>query len=471
MNDPRDQEQEPEWLPYNIEAEQALLGAILLNNDALHRVSATVLPEHFHEALHGHLFQVMSQLIDAGKRADPILLRTFITDHMLVGTGMTVNQYIARLAAASTTIVNALDYAKVVRELADRRMLWDVASTLTPNDATQAAALATDAIERLDAVVSANLALSQRAVSMREAVSKTVQGIADAYSREEKISGVATHLADLDAKMHGWEPGDLIIVAGRPGMGKSAFMTTVMRFMGEHGVVQRAQSLEMSDESLTQRMISDKLFIGGQVPYSNLRSGEFHERVFDRVVDAGTDLAELPITIDPGSGLNLSQIAARARQHKRRHGLQVLWIDHLDLIRSTARYAGNRTYEISEITSGLKALAKELGIVIVLLSQLSRDVEKRDDKRPMLSDLRSSGSIEQDADSVIFLYRPSYYLENREPPPGTEAHQVWERESLAAVNKLLCIIGKQRGGAVGTIELFCNVACNAVRNWNWRELP
>lgn len=455
----------PQWQPFNIEAEQALLGAILINNDAYTRVSEIVQSHHFHEPLHQLIMQNAGKLIDAGRRADPVTMKSMEVD-VAIGEGLTLSQYLARLAAEATTVVNAPDYAKTVRELADRRSLTEVAYLLTPNDATGAVDLATDAISALDAVVTAHASSHTAAVNMAQGASRAVDAAAKAYQNDGHISGVATGIEDLDRRMHGLSEGDLVVLAGRPGMGKSALAVHMLRRMAEEGAPCLMFSLEMGDIQLVQRMMSDLMFDGGQVPYSNLRSGNFHQDTFNRIRDAGHAIAKLPITIEQQPGLTVAQISARARQFKRRYGLRVMVIDHLDLIRPSGRYAGNKVYELGEITAALKALAKELGIVVILLSQLSREVEKRDDKRPMLSDLRSSGSIEQDADSVIMLYRPSYYLEQRDPPPGSAEYEAWQTESANAINKLIVVIAKQRAGSVGNVELFCNIASNAIRPLN-----
>lgn len=454
------------WEPISIEAEQALLGAILLNNDALTRVSDIIEPQHFSESLHGHLFEVLTTLIGAGKLANPITVQTFLP-MQIEGMDLSVGQYVARLAAESTTIINAPDYARHIRELADRREIGNIAMQMTPLGPTEAAQLAAEAIEQLDGIVSkASTALPQ--VDMDTAMTQAVDAIAKAYQNDNKIIGIPTGLADVDHKTGGFTRGNLVILAGRPGMGKSAALIAMLRQSAKRDFKSLMASLEMSSEELAQRMISDALFDMNceNVPYSNLRTGSFHERLFPLIIEAATSNRALPIKVEEQPYLTMSQIATRARRMKRKGGLDILAIDHLDLVKPSGRYQGNKVYELGEITAACKALAKELDIVVILLCQLSRDVEKREDKRPILADLRSSGSIEQDADTVIFLYRPAYYLQNTEPAAGTPEFLKWQEDMAAAHNKLFAIIAKQRMGPTGTIELFCDIGSNAVRDLN-----
>jgi len=452
------------WEPVSLEAEQALLGAILMNNDAYVRVSDVVTAADFYENIHQKIYGIAAEHIDAGKKISPVTIRAFLEDAPI--GEITVGAYIARLAASATTIVNAVDYARVVREMADRRRLADIARILYPTADTDAAQHASEAIEALDAVVSASASAGLPAVSMGIAMTRAVDGIAKAYQNESRLVGLATGLKDLDRKMGGWCAGDLIVIAGRPGMGKSAILSTILRNVARRGHPAMVASLEMSAEQLAERMISDTMFDFSctNVPYSNLRTGTFHENMFQYVRDAASMNEALPIKIEEQPGLTMAQIATRARRMKRNGGLDLLAIDHLDLVKPSGRYQGNKVYELGEITASCKALAKELKIPVVLLCQLSRQVESREDKRPILSDLRSSGSIEQDADAVIFLYRAAYYLQNAEPPTGTPEHLKWFEDSEAAHNKLVAIVAKQRMGPTGPVELFCDIACNAVRD-------
>lgn len=464
QGDPRDLP--PAWQLHNIEAEQELIGAILLNNAAFQLAQKHVTHEHFFEPLHQSIYFSITQLIEAGKVADPIILKSFIPND-LIAPNMTAAKYLAQLAANATTIVNAPDYARIIREMADRRRLAEIGNALQPVDASHPVGLATEAISALDEIIAANTAdTGAPSLTMPQAMVRAVDAAAKAYQTDGRIVGVPTTFRDLDHKLGGMSEGDFVILAGRPGMGKSAMILTLLRRAAHKGHISKFISLEMGDISLSHRMISDQIYdMGGErLPYAHMRNGRFHEKMFERITEAAKMLAELPIHIEQQPGLTVSQIAARARQMKRKGGLSILAIDHLDLIRPTGRYQGNKVYELGEITAALKALAKELGIVVILLCQLSRDVEKRDDKRPVLSDLRSSGSIEQDADTVIFLYRKSYYLAMNEPQAGTEEHAKWQVECEKHHNMLQAIVAKQRMGPTGPVDLFCDIGNNAVRN-------
>lgn len=459
---------EDRWQPINMEAEQGILGAIFVNNSALGTVSDILQPEHFGEAVHAHIFTVCSQLIGAGKLASPTTLKSFIEDHH-VTDGMTVSQYLARLAAGATTIVNARDYAQIVRDLAKRRDLMDVGYRLqqmVPGDALE---LASGAIEEIDAVVADLSNSATRGVSAAGMMAGAIDAAARAYQAEGRIIGIPSGLSKLDRKLLGFTRGDLVVMAGRPGMGKSALMVTMARTMAEKGYRNIIISQEMGDASLGQRMIADKLFNSGPVPYFAFRSGRFDEAAFKRITEAGEDLSKLPLRIEPQPAQTVSQIAAKARQAKRRGGLDVLWIDHLQIIKASGKYQ-NRVHQIGEITGALKALAKELDIVVILLSQLSRALESREDKRPQMSDLRDSGDIEQDADVILMLFRERYYLERREPTHGSAEHAVWQTQMFRTENKLELAIEKQRAGPTGMVEVFCNIGCNAVRDLDEHEI-
>jgi replicative DNA helicase len=473
--DPRDQQQTLAWQFHNIQAEQALLGGILIHNAAYGIALKYVEAAHFFEPLHQKIFEVCGQLIDAGKVADPIILRTFLPAD-LVAEDVTIQQYMARLAANAIGVVGAADYARNIRDLADRRTLAQIAYGLMPADASPPVSLATEAITALDTIVAASADTGSPALDMRQAMARAVDATANAYQNDGHIVGITTTLRDLDTKTSGMSRGDLVVLAGRPGMGKSAVALTMLRrqasprFLGSGKIEQGYRcllvSLEMSDVPMSHRMISDAIYDepGENLPYVHLRSGRYHEKMFHVIRDVAEKLAELPIRIEQQPGLTVSQIASRARQMKRKGGLDVLVVDHLDLIKPSGRYVGNKVYELGEITAALKALAKELDIVVILLAQLSRDVEKRDNKRPQLSDLRSSGSIEQDADTVIFLYRHAYYLANNEPAPGTPEYLTWQNDMAGCHNKLEAIVAKQRMGPTGSIELFCDIGNNAIRD-------
>jgi replicative DNA helicase len=465
--------QPPKYGPHDIQLEQELLGCLLVYGNGHQLVTDVVRVEDFFEPLHQEIFDIISKLSVMGKPATPVTVKSFLPSDFLIAEGMTVSQYLARLAASATTLATAKEFATMIRDLSDYRAIINVVETTatmkgidwSPQDA------ATQAIDMLDGIVAKRSnegALPS--LTMPQAISRAVEAAAVAYQNEGKMVGIPFGLADLDAKLLGAQKGQLIILAGRPGMCKTGFSLSIARNMahaGFHGVF---FSLEMGDVELSQRMISDEMFEDGRMTYWQIRSGKFHESVFQRIADAGHRLSELPLVIEQQPGLGVSQIASKARQHKRRGKLDFLIIDYLGLMVSSDRYSGNKVNEIGEITAGLKALAKELALPIILLCQLNRKVEERDDKRPRLADLRDSGNIEQDADVVIMLYRKAYYLERSEPPAGSAEYMVWQTEMEQCCNELLCLIEKQRAGPVGTVKCFIDVGCNAIRSWSHGEM-
>jgi replicative DNA helicase len=454
--------------PHNIEAEQALLGAILVNNEAYYRVSDFLEPQHFHEPIHQQLYELAANLIRAGKIATPVTLKTFLPTDVDIG-GLNANQYLARLAAEATTVINAADYGRTVCDLAVRRNLISIGEDMVnvafdaPVDFAPREQIE-DAERRLYEIAETSRFGSgfQR---FAQALTTAVDMAARAYQRDGKLSGLATGLKDLDAKMGGLQSSDLIIVAGRPGMGKTALATNIAyniarAWQGEtrpdghietvNGGIVGFFSLEMSAEQLATRIIAERTGI----PSSSIRRGGINEADFEKIKDVAIELQSLPFHVDETGGLSIAQLAARARRLKRQRGLDVLVIDYIQLLQGSQRKANeSRVQEVTEITTSLKALAKELNVPIVALSQLSRQVESRDDKRPQLSDLRESGSIEQDADVVLFVFREEYYLANKEPRPGSEEHLKWQTEMELVSGRAELIIGKQRHGPTGMVPV------------------
>ncbi|MER9071331.1 replicative DNA helicase [Mesorhizobium sp. M0904] len=454
--------------PNNIEAEQALLGAILVNNDAFYRVSDFLKPGHFYEPLHRKIFEVAAELIRMGKIATPITLKTFLPADEKVGD-MTVAQYVVRLAVEAVTVVNATDYGRAIYDLATRRALitvgedmvniaYDAPVDMSPSDQIE------DAERRLFELAETGR-YDGGFESFTDAVKTAVDMANAAYMRDGHLSGVATGLRDLDRRMGGLQSSDLIIIAGRPGMGKTSLATNIAfniaeayvpaqqadgSFKAANGGVVGFFSLEMSSEQLATRIISEQT----EIPSSKIRRGEISEMDFEKLVACSQTMQKIPLFIDQTGGISIAQLSARARRLKRQRGLDVIVIDYIQLMQgSSAKSSQNRVQEITEITTGLKALAKELAVPIIALSQLSRQVESRDDKRPQLSDLRESGSIEQDADVVLFVYREEYYLKNREPKPGTDEYIKWEHEMNEMRGKAEVIVAKQRHGPTGSVSL------------------
>ena len=454
--------------PNNVEAEQALLGAILVNNDAFYRVSDFLKPSHFNEPIHRKIYEVAGELIRMGKVANPVTLKTFLPAEEKIGE-MTVSQYLARLAANAVTVINAADYGRAIYDLATRRALitvgedmvniaYDAPVDMSPQEQIE------DAERRLFELAETGR-YDGGFESFTDAVKTAIDMANAAYMRDGHLSGTATGFRDLDRRMGGLQPSDLIILAGRPGMGKTSLATNIAfnianayepaqqadgSFAAANGGVVGFFSLEMSSEQLATRIISEQT----EIPSSKIRRGEITEPDFEKLVACAQTMQRIPLFIDQTGGISIAQLAARARRLKRQRGLDVMIIDYVQLMTgSSARAAQNRVQEITEITTGLKALAKELSVPIIALSQLSRQVENRDDKRPQLSDLRESGSIEQDADVVMFVYREEYYLKNREPKPGSEEYIKWETEMNEARGKSEVIVAKQRHGPTGTVGL------------------
>ncbi len=454
-------------LPHNIEAEQQLLGAILTNPDVYDRVAALIGPQHFYEPVHSRIWEIAAARIAKNMTASPVTLKAFMEDDEgLKELGGPA--YLARLAGAAISSFAARDYAQIIYDLATRRELMALG-----RDITAKAAKVDVESEPREQIVEAEQALyklgeqgqaSQGFQSFLRAVTEAVQNANAAYQREGGLAGVSTGLMDLDKKLGGLHRSDLLILAGRPSMGKTSLATNVAFNIakayrrgtlpdGSVGAVDGGVvgffSLEMSAEQLAARILSE----ASEVPSEQIRRGDMTEAEFRRFVEAAKALEACPLFIDDTAALPISQLAARARRLKREHGLDALFVDYLQLVRpATAK--DSRVNEVSEITQGLKAIAKELDIPVVALSQLSRQVENREDKRPQLSDLRESGSIEQDADVVMFVFREEYYKE-REKPGDHELEKMadWAAEMEKLHGRAEVIIGKQRHGPIGSVDL------------------
>jgi len=453
--------------PHNVEAEQALLGAILINNDAFYRVSDFLDPPHFYEPIHRDIYELAGKIIRAGKSADPTTIKTHLPDQLL--PDITMAQYLARLAAEATTVINAADYGQAIYDLAIRRNLilvgeemvqvaYDSDVEMTPN-------------KQIEKVEGELFQLAEKGrydggfQNFSSALSASIQMAGEAYQRDGGLSGIATLLDDLDRQMGGLQRSDLIILAGRPAMGKTSLVTNIAFNVAKaythevqadgnlkttNGGVVGFFSLEMSSEQLATRILAEQ----AEVSSSDIRRGRIHDSQFSKLVDVSNMMSKLPLYIDDTGGISVAQLAARARRLKRQKGLDCLIVDYLQLLSGSSKASSqNRVQELTEITTTLKALAKELEVPIIALSQLSRQVESRDDKHPQLSDLRESGSIEQDADVVLFVYREEYYLKNKEPKEGTPEHISWQGEMEKVHGKAEVIIAKQRHGPTGTVQL------------------
>jgi replicative DNA helicase len=465
--------------PHSIEAEQCLLGAILMSDAALDAVATIVSAEDFYEPIHGFLFERMIRAKEQGRRLTLQLVGSLLSEKVKrqdIG-GLTVSQYVAHLAAEATTIINAPDYARVIAEDADRRKIIEAADAMKLAACLKSpvapASLAIEGMETLDRVAARYASKHIADASFSCAADRSIVRMQEAMRRRD-ITGIPTGLRNLDAKLNGLQRGDFIILAGRPGMGKSGLIISSLRQTAERGTNAHLFSLEMSAENVSDRMLSDACFSAHfATPYFDIARGKVSIEQAEAVIEAMRSMAALPIRIDPQGGLTVGQIAARARRHKQRlqrdgKTLDLLVVDHLHIIKPSSRYSGNRVAEITEISSDLKTLAKELNVPLVALAQLSRHVEGRDDKRPMLADLRDSGSLEQDADVIIFLYRPAYYLQSPISDPVKDQARI---ARLAEVKNLLeANVAKQRSGPIGPVSLFFDPASNAARNISLMEV-
>jgi replicative DNA helicase len=450
---------EPRQMPHNADAEQGLLGALLVDNRAFEKISDFLKAEHFYAPAHGRIFAVIAKLIERGQIASPVTLKALVHDDedlAHLGGGA----YLADLAASVVTILSVEDYGRTIFDLHLRRELIAMGEEMVneahKHDIDQPPTEQIEAVERKLYELATVGDVGSGFVPFSTSLTGAITMAEAAYRRSSHISGVTTGLRDLNKKLGGLQPSDLLILAGRPSMGKTSLATNIAfnaaqayaQSNGKEGAVVAFYSLEMSAEQLATRILSEVSEVGSE----KIRKGEVRDVEFRRFVEASQTLASIPLYIDDTPALSIAQVRTRSRRLKRQFGLGLIVIDYLQLLRGTGSVE-SRVLEISEITRGLKALAKELSVPVMALSQLSRAVEQRDDKRPQLSDLRESGTIEQDSDVVMFVFREEYYIERRQPSEGTSEHMTWQAEMEKAHNIAEVIIGKQRHGPVGTVKL------------------
>ena len=454
-------------MPHSIEAEQQLLGGLLNNNDLYYSLEDKVDPEHFYDPVQSRIFEIISTRIKDGKLASAVTVNTFLTeDEGLKELGS--NSYLAQLMAGSVASSAIKDYSKLVYDLAIRRELIILGQEIS----SRAQSIKVDE-QPEEQIILAEQNLYKIGDSGKsetgfksflKALGEAVQVANAAHHRDGNLAGISTGFIDLDKKMGGLHSSDLIILAGRPSMGKTSLATNIAYNIAKsfkkndnadgtsetvNGGIVGFYSLEMSAEQLAARILSET----AEIPSEQIRRGDMTESEFRRFVEAAKSIESSPLFIDDTPALTIAQLASRARRLKRTHGLDALIIDYLQLVRAGSS-RDNRVNEISEITQGLKAIAKELNIPVIALSQLSRQVENRDDKRPQLADLRESGSIEQDADVVLFVYREEYYKEREKPSDhDLEKMAMWQEEMDRLHGRAELILGKQRHGPIGTVEL------------------
>lgn len=465
---PTDQASAQQNIPISLESEQAVLGAILYDNEIFFRVSTFLKPEHFYDPVHRLIYDACGQLIESSRLASPLVLDTFLREEAGFQEAGG-RHYLEQLAAALPSTASAGDYARIVFDMSVCRGLIRIGTDMA--DRARASTIDDRPSEQLDAAEQELYQLAETGKfgggfkSFRSAITEAIQLADAAVKRDGGMSGVGTNLIDLDQKMGGMHPSDLIILAARPSMGKTALAANIGINAARSYKAERQEdgslktvdggivgffSLEMAAEQIATRIISEF----SRVPSERIRRGDVDQEEFDRIYHAARELESLPFFIDDTGGISIAQVAARARRLKRQHGLDMLIIDYLQLLTGSGKRSDNRVQEITEISMGLKTLAKELNIPVIALSQLSRQVESREDKRPQLSDLRESGSIEQDADVVMFLFREEYY--HSRAMPGDEnspEYQEWQAKNRELQNVAELIIGKQRHGPIGTVKL------------------
>ena len=444
-------------LPNNIEAEQAVIGSILVSNEIFDEINLILSSNNFYDPIHQKIFSAIENLIFRGLLANPITLKSYFEDEK---DDLNVPDYLVKVTKFSTSIRQAVEYSKIIYDMFVRRELIKISEntidTAKLNDLSTSGQDIIEDSEKLLYELAEKGSSYSSLISFDKALRQTIDMASAAYKNEEGIVGVPTGLRDLDDRLGGLHKSDLIIIAGRPGMGKTALATNIafnaaqkLQDSGKEKASVAFFSLEMSSEQLSTRILAEQ----SKIKSNDIRRGRISDEQFDRFLETSKNISELPLYIDETPALTIAAMSNRARRIKRLHGLDLIIVDYIQLMRGSLNYKDGRVQEVSEITQGLKAIAKELSIPVVALSQLSRQVEQRDNKKPQLSDLRESGSIEQDADVVMFVYRESYYLENKEPKPATVEHAEWQAKMNEVSNLAELIIGKQRHGPTGNVFL------------------
>ena len=444
-------------LPNNIEAEQAVIGSILVSNEIFDEINLILSSKNFYDPIHQKIFSAIENLIFRGMLANPITLKSYFEDEK---DELNVPDYLVKVTKFSTSIRQALEYSKIIYDMFVRRELIKISEntidTAKLNDLSTTGQDIIEDSEKLLYELAEKGSSYSSLISFDKALRQTIDMASAAYKNEEGIVGVPTGLRDLDDRLGGLHKSDLIIIAGRPGMGKTALATNIafnaaqkLQDSGKEKASVAFFSLEMSSEQLSTRILAEQ----SKIKSNDIRRGRISDEQFDRFLETSKNISELPLYIDETPALTIAAMSNRARRIKRLYGLDLIIVDYIQLMRGSLNYKDGRVQEVSEITQGLKAIAKELSIPVVALSQLSRQVEQRDNKKPQLSDLRESGSIEQDADVVMFVYRESYYLENKEPKPATVEHAEWQAKMNEVSNLAELIIGKQRHGPTGNVFL------------------
>tara|TARA_Y100000992_G_scaffold68547_1_gene42707 strand:- start:529 stop:1944 length:1416 start_codon:yes stop_codon:yes gene_type:complete len=442
-------------LPNNIEAEQSLIGSILLNNEMFDEISLIVSNKNFYDPMHQKIFSAIEKLIYGGMLANPITLKNYFENQK---DELNIPDYLVKITKFSASSRQAYEYARLIYDLFVKRELIKISENII--DTAKLNELDNDGQSIIEDFEKSLFDLAEKGsfssslVKFDEAMKLTIEMASNAYKNDEGIVGVPTGLTDLDERLGGLHKSDLVIIAGRPSMGKTALATNIAfnaaKKIQEDGKKSTIAffSLEMSSEQLSTRILAEQ----ARIKSNDIRRGKISEEQFDKFIETSKNISELPLYIDETPAISIAALSNRARRIKRLFGLDMVVIDYIQLMRATNIKDG-RVQEISEITQGLKALAKELSVPVLALSQLSRAVEQRDDKKPQLADLRESGSIEQDADVVMFVFREAYYLQRKEPTPATVEHAEWQAKMGDIANRAELIIGKQRHGPTGNVFL------------------
>ena len=444
-----------EELPNNIEAEQSVIGSILLSNEIFDEISIIISNKNFYDPMHQKIFSAIESLIYKGMLANPITLKNHFENQK---DDLNIPEYLIKITKFSTSSRQSIEYSKLIYDLYVKRELIKISDKIIDeaklNDLNNDGQQIIQNFEKSLFDLAEKGSFNSSIVKFDDAMRQTIEMASNAYKNEEGIVGVPSGLRDLDDRLGGMHKSDLIIIAGRPSMGKTALATNIA-FYAAKNIQDKGEksciaffSLEMSSEQLSTRILAEQ----SRIKSNDIRRGKISEEQFDKFIETSKNIAELPLYIDETPAISIAALSNRARRIKRIHGLDLIVIDYIQLMKGT-NFKDGRVQEISEITQGLKALAKELSIPVLALSQLSRAVEQRDDKKPLLSDLRESGSIEQDADVVMFVFRESYYLKNKEPRPATVEHAEWQAKMNEISHLAELLILKQRHGPTGTIML------------------
>ena len=443
-------------LPNNIEAEQAVIGSILLTNEVFDEINTIVSHLNFYDPMHQKIFNAIENLIYKGMLANPITLKNYFENEK---DDINIPEYLVKITKFSTSSRQAIEYSKIIYDMFVRRELIKISEntidTAKLNDLNISGQNIIENSEKLLFDLAEKGSFNSSLVKFDEALKFTIEMASNAYKNEEGIVGVPTGLTDLDDRLGGLHKSDLIIIAGSPSMGKTALATNIAfhaaKKLQEKGKKSSIAffSLEMSSEQLSTRILAEQ----SKIKSNDIRRGRISDEQFDKFIETSKNISELPLYIDETPAISIAALSNRARRIKRLFGLDMVVVDYIQLMSGTGFNKDNRVQEISQITQGLKAVAKELSVPVVALSQLSRQVEQRDSHKPQLSDLRDSGSIEQDADVVMFVYREGYYLEKKEPRPATVAHAEWQAKMNEVSNLAEIIIGKHRHGPTGNVML------------------